>query len=125
MTIAKTQSCQSLKKDLQNELRNIDPSQSSQLSQNSLKKSCRTDKFNLTAHKILTTKQRVFIRGIYTSAVVQLTDFIIDQLEETCSVDAMLLDFNIAFNFLSHSLLIQKTKAWVIEEFYKTGYLAT
>lgn len=39
-------------------------------------------------------KRYAFIRGKLTSAIVQLRDFIIYQLQETSPVDAMLLDLS-------------------------------
>lgn len=64
---------------------------------------------HLTTHNILTTQQHGFLRGkSTTTAIVQLTEFIIDQLEEGTTVTAMLLDFSKAFDCLNHTLLLQK-----------------
>ncbi|XP_046685975.1 uncharacterized protein LOC124371682 [Homalodisca vitripennis] len=52
-----------------------------------------------------------FLRGkSTTTAIVHLSEFIIDQLEEGATVTAMLLDFSKAFDCLNHSLLLQKVE---------------
>uniref|UniRef100_A0A1B6LG11 Reverse transcriptase domain-containing protein n=1 Tax=Graphocephala atropunctata TaxID=36148 RepID=A0A1B6LG11_9HEMI len=64
---------------------------------------------HLSTHDILTAQQHGFFRGrSTTTALVQLTEFIIDQLEEGTTVTAMLLDFSKAFDSLNHTLLLQK-----------------
>lgn len=66
---------------------------------------------HLTTYNILTRQQHGFIKGrSTTTAIVQLTEYIIDQLEEGTSVTAMLLDFSKAFDSLGHSLLLEKIK---------------
>ncbi|KAG8240522.1 hypothetical protein J6590_106657 [Homalodisca vitripennis] len=46
-----------------------------------------------------------------TTALIQLVDYILDWLEESCAVTSLFLDFTKAFACLSHDNLIRKMKA--------------
>lgn len=82
---------------------------------------------HLTDNNILTSQQHGFLKGKSTStALIQLTEFIIDQKEEGNNVTGLLLDFSKAFDCLSHNLIIEKVRAMGIKgmaENWLTSYL--
>lgn len=74
-------------------------------------------------HNILTKNQHGFIKGrSTTSAMIKLTEFIIDALEEGNMVAGIMLDLSKAFDCLGHELILSKleqlgvkgqAKAWL------------
>lgn len=67
---------------------------------------------HLENYNILTNQQHGFLRGkSTTTAIAQLTERIIDNLEDGATVTALLLDFSKAFDCLSHELLMKKTES--------------
>lgn len=63
----------------------------------------------LEEHKLLTDHQHGFLQGrSTTTALIQLTENIIDKLEEGCTATSLFLDFSKAFDCLNHELLLQK-----------------
>lgn len=66
---------------------------------------------HLEQHNLLTTTQHGFLRGrSTTTALTQLTDHIIDQLEKSSSATSLFLDFSKAFDCLNHDQLLQKLR---------------
>uniref|UniRef100_A0A1B6EI60 Reverse transcriptase domain-containing protein n=1 Tax=Cuerna arida TaxID=1464854 RepID=A0A1B6EI60_9HEMI len=67
---------------------------------------------HLINHNIITNQQHGFLKGrSTTTAIAQLTEHIIDQLENGLTVTALLLDFSKAFDCLNHDLLITKAQS--------------
>lgn len=63
----------------------------------------------LELHKLLTNQQHGFLKGRSTAtALIQLTEHIIDQLEEGCTATCLFLDFSKAFDCLNHEQLLKK-----------------
>lgn len=64
---------------------------------------------HLQRHNLLTPKQHGFIRNrSTTTAVTQLIESIIDNLEQGYIATTILLDFSKAFDCLDHKLIIKK-----------------
>lgn len=60
-------------------------------------------------HHLLTDKQHGFIKGkSTTSAIIQLAEFIVDNLERKNMVTGIMLDFSKAFDCLGHELITHK-----------------
>lgn len=67
---------------------------------------------HLEQHNLLTNKQHGFLKGrSTTTALIQLTDHIIDQLEESSTATSLFLDFSKAFDCLNHDQLLQKLRS--------------
>jgi len=81
----------------------------------------------LTENNILTPNQHGFTRGkSTTSALIQLTEFIIDQIEAGNAVTSLFLDFSKAFDCLGHDILLEKLRSLGIRgsaEKWITSYL--
>ncbi|KAG8275848.1 hypothetical protein J6590_108321 [Homalodisca vitripennis] len=71
---------------------------------------------HLEQNSLLTNQQHGFLKGrSTTTALVQLTEYIIDQLEDGCAVTGLFLDFSKAFDCLNHKQLLKKLEALGIE----------
>jgi hypothetical protein len=67
---------------------------------------------HLENNHLLTLQQHGFLKGrSTTTALIQLTEHIIDQLEEGCLVTSLFLDFSKAFDCLNHNHLLKKLNA--------------
>jgi len=66
---------------------------------------------HLSSHQLLTPHQHGFVRGkSTTSAIIALTEFVIDNLEEGNIPTTVLLDFSKAFDCLDHTQLCNKLR---------------
>lgn len=71
---------------------------------------------HLDQNLLLTSQQHGFLKGRSTStALIQLTEHIIEQLEDGSSVTSLFLDFSKAFDCLNHETLLRKLGALGIE----------
>lgn len=72
---------------------------------------------HLEEHKLLTYQQHGFLKGrSTTTALIQLTENIIDQLEEGCTATSLFLDFSKAFDCLNYQILLQKLSILGVRE---------
>lgn len=64
---------------------------------------------HLRHHNILTSRQHGFMKNrSTTTAITQLVELILDELEQGSAVTSILLDFSKAFDCLDHNLIIKK-----------------
>lgn len=67
---------------------------------------------HLTSNNILPKGQHGFVPGKSTStALSELVEYIIDKLEDGCSISNVFLDLSKAFDCLSHNMIISKIRA--------------
>lgn len=67
---------------------------------------------HLEQNKLITSQQHGFLKGrSTTTALIQLTEHVIDQLENGSLVTSLFLDFSKAFDCLNHNQLLQKLQA--------------
>lgn len=82
---------------------------------------------HLETHRLLTNQQHGFLKGRSTAtAIIQLIEHIIDQLEDGCIVNSLFLDFSKAFDCLNHEHLLKKLRnlgVGVREEEWFRSYL--
>lgn len=82
---------------------------------------------HLIQHNLLTRQQHGFLKGRSTAtALIQLIENTIDQLEEGCTVTSLFLDFSKAFDCLNHDQLLTKLRSLGIkgnEENWFRSYL--
>lgn len=66
---------------------------------------------HLEQNRLLTDQQHGFCKGrSTTTALIQFTEYILDQLEKGCVVTSLFLDFSKAFDCLNYNILMQKLR---------------
>lgn len=68
-------------------------------------------------HSLITNRQHGFLKGkSTTTAIIELTEFVIDNIESGKLVTGILLDFSKAFDCLGHNLILQKLESLGVKD---------